>query len=245
LKRETVSLIFQFKGSCKNTVAPCFQYRSILITFTYMKIEIWSDILCPFCYIGKRQLESALKLFPNLEVQLVWKSYQLDPDLVSAGGKNAFEYLAERKGISINESEEMHQNVIIRAAEVGLNYRYDKAVVANSFDAHRLLHLARKYGRANELKELLLKSYFIEGKDISNKQTLIQIGFSIGLQEVDMHTTLFTNQYSQDVKDDIHEARSIGVQGVPFFVFDRKFAVSGAQAIDVFVQTITRTLEEK
>jgi protein disulfide-isomerase len=209
-----------------------------------MKIEVWSDIMCPFCYIGKRHLELALQQFPDLEVELVWKSFQLDPTITPQPGKDVYSYLAERKGMSLEESKLMHQHVVDRAAEVGLTYNYDKAIIANSFDAHRLLHLAKRNGKGNELKEKLLAAYFTEGKDFGDKQVLTQLGLEVGLNEPDIHTVLFTDMYSREVHSDVQEAQEIGVRGVPFFVFDRKYAVSGAQPIDAFIQTIQAVLEK-
>lgn len=209
-----------------------------------MKIEVWSDIMCPFCYIGKRHLEHALQQFPDLEVELVWKSFQLDPTITPQPGKDVYSYLAERKGMSLEESKLMHQHVVDRAAEVGLTYNYDKAIIANSFDAHRLLHLAKRNGKGNELKEKLLAAYFTEGKDFGDKQVLTQLGLEVGLNEPDIHTVLFTDMYSREVHSDVQEAQEIGVRGVPFFVFDRKYAVSGAQPIDAFIQTIQAVLEK-
>lgn len=209
-----------------------------------MKIEIWSDIMCPFCYIGKRHLELALKQFPEMEVELVWKSFQLDPTITPQPGKDVYSYLAERKGMSLEESKQMHQHVVDRAAEVGLVYNYDKAIIANSFDAHRLLHLAKRNGKGNELKEKLLAAYFTEGKDFGDKQVLTQLGLEVGLKEEDIHTVLFTDMYAREFQADIQEAQEIGVRGVPFFVFDRKYAVSGAQPIEAFVETIQAVLQK-
>ncbi|MFN6074997.1 MAG: DsbA family protein [Fluviicola sp.] len=209
-----------------------------------MKIEIWSDIMCPFCYIGKRHLELALQQFPEMEVELVWKSFQLDPTITPQPGKDVYSYLAERKGMSLEESKQMHQHVVDRAAEVGLVYNYDKAIIANSFDAHRLLHLAKRNGKGNELKEKLLAAYFTEGKDFGDKQVLTQLGLEVGLKEEDIHTVLYTDMYAREFQADIQEAQEIGVRGVPFFVFDRKYAVSGAQPIEAFVETIQAVLQK-
>jgi protein disulfide-isomerase len=209
-----------------------------------MKIEIWSDIMCPFCYIGKRHLELALQQFPEMKVELVWKSFQLDPTITPQPGKDVYSYLAERKGMSLEESKQMHQHVVDRAAEVGLVYNYDKAIIANSFDAHRLLHLAKRNGKGNELKEKLLAAYFTEGKDFGDKQVLTQLGLEVGLKEEDIHTVLFTDMYAREFQADIQEAQEIGVRGVPFFVFDRKYAVSGAQPIEAFVETIQAVLQK-
>ena len=209
-----------------------------------MKIEVWSDIMCPFCYIGKRHLELALQQFPEMEVELVWKSFQLDPTITPQPGKDVYSYLAERKGMSLEESKQMHQHVVDRAAEVGLVYNYDNAIIANSFDAHRLLHLAKRNGKGNELKEKLLAAYFTEGKDFGDKQVLTQLGLEVGLKEEDIHTVLFTDMYAREFQADIQEAQEIGVRGVPFFVFDRKYAVSGAQPIEAFVETIQAVLQK-
>lgn len=209
-----------------------------------MKIEVWSDIMCPFCYIGKRHLELALQQFPEMEVELVWKSFQLDPTITPQPGKDVYSYLAERKGMSLEESKQMHQHVVDRAAEVGLVYNYDNAIIANSFDAHRLLHLAKRNGKGNELKEKLLAAYFTEGKDFGDKQVLTQLGLEVGLKEEDIHTVLFTDMYALEFQADIQEAQEIGVRGVPFFVFDRKYAVSGAQPIEAFVETIQAVLQK-
>jgi predicted DsbA family dithiol-disulfide isomerase len=209
-----------------------------------MKIEVWSDIMCPFCYIGKRHLELALQQFPEMEVELVWKSFQLDPTITPQPGKDVYSYLAERKGMSLEESKQMHQHVVDRAAEVGLVYNYDKAIIANSFDAHRLLHLAKRNGKGDQLKEKLLAAYFTEGKDFGDKQVLTNLGQEVGLKEEDIHTVLFTDMYAREVQSDIQEAQEIGVRGVPFFVFDRKYAVSGAQPIEAFVETIQAVLQK-
>jgi predicted DsbA family dithiol-disulfide isomerase len=209
-----------------------------------MKIEVWSDIMCPFCYIGKRHLELALQQFPEMEVELVWKSFQLDPTITPQPGKDVYSYLAERKGMSLEESKQMHQHVVDRAAEVGLVYNYDKAIIANSFDAHRLLHLAKRNGKGDQLKEKLLAAYFTEGKDFGDKQVLTQLGEEVGLNEPDIHTVLYTDMFAREVQSDIQEAQEIGVRGVPFFVFDRKYAVSGAQPIEAFVETIQAVLQK-
>src|SRR5688572_29505428 len=133
-----------------------------------IKIEVWSDVACPFCYIGKRRLEGALEKFAQKDqVEIEWKSFQLDPDIESQPGKNIYEYLAERYGRDIAWSEQMHENVVNMAKEVGLEYRFDIAQIANSFDAHRFEHLAKKHGKGNEATELLFKAYFTQGKDIS------------------------------------------------------------------------------
>ena len=204
-----------------------------------MKIEIWSDVMCPFCYIGKRRLEQALEQIPGSEAYSIeWKSFQLDPDLVTNGKENPYEYLADRKGISYQESVKMHENVVNAASEVGLDYRFDQAVVANSLDAHRLSHLAKQHGVGNALEERLFQAYFTEGRDIADHATLTELGIEVGIPKADIDTLYSGDQFLAEVQRDIAEAQQIGVRGVPFFVFDRKYAVSGAQPVEAFLETI-------
>ena len=204
-----------------------------------MKIEIWSDIMCPFCYIGKRQLETALAEFPNNEFEIAWKSFQLDPTITPQSGKDVYTFLAERKGISVDQSIEMHKGVVERAKSVGLDYHFDKAIISNSLTAHRIIHLAKTKNLGDEMEEIFFKDYFTEGRDLNDKQTLIELGTKAGLDTKEVQEVVENEDlYLNDVHADIHEANQIGVQGVPFFVFDRKYAVSGAQPIEAFVQTI-------
>lgn len=204
-----------------------------------MKIEIWSDIMCPFCYIGKRQLESALAEFPNDDFEIEWKSFQLDPTIEPQSGKDVYTFLAERKGISVEQSIEMHKGVTERAKSVGLDYHFDKAVISNSLTAHRIIHLAKSKKLGDEMEEIFFKAYFSDGKDLNDDQTLIELGTSAGLNSDEVKEVIDNKDlYLKDVKADIKEAQEIGVQGVPFFVFDRKYAVSGAQPVEAFVNTI-------
>ena len=211
-----------------------------------MKVEIWSDIMCPFCYIGKRHYEEAIKQFADsANVELEWHSFQLDPDLPKPASKlSAYDYLAQRKGISKEQSMAMHQNVIQMAKEAGLNYNYDKAVVANSFDAHRLIQFAKTKGLGDEAEERLFKAYFIEGKDMCNADTLMALAKDMGLNEAEAKEVISGTAFSDEVKKDIKEAEQIGVSGVPFFVFDRKYAVSGAQPSSQFLNVLQKSYAE-
>lgn len=211
-----------------------------------MKIEIWSDIMCPFCYIGKRHLEAALSQFPDEPFEIEWKSFQLDPTIVPQPDKNVYEYLAERKGISVEESKQMHAGVVARAAEVGLDYHFEKAVISNSFDAHRLIQLAKTKGLGDTMEETFFKAYFTEGRNLNDRNTLMELGVSVGLNALDIKDVLENeSEFASAVKNDISEAQQIGVRGVPFFVFDRKYAISGAQPIEHFEQTIKEVLTKK
>jgi predicted DsbA family dithiol-disulfide isomerase len=201
--------------------------------------------MCPFCYIGKRKFEAALEQFENkANVIVVWKSFQLNPAMKTDPSKNITSYLAEIKGWSLEQAKEMNTHVTNMAKEVGLHYDFDKAIVANSFDAHRLIQLAKKHGKGDEAEEQLFKAYFTEGKNTDDHSTLIEIGISIGLNEIEVKQVLASDQFSDDVRKDIIEAQQIGVRGVPFFVVDRKYGVSGAQPTEVFLETLTKAWAE-
>jgi predicted DsbA family dithiol-disulfide isomerase len=209
-----------------------------------LKIEIWSDVMCPFCYIGKRKIENAINDFPHKsKVEIEWKSFQLDPTTKSQPGKSTYDYLAEKYGRDRQWSLEMHENVTNLAKAEGLEYNFDKAIIANSFDAHRLSHLAKKYGKGNELEELIFKAYFTEGKDVSEIEALVDLGRNVGLDETEIRNMLASKQFKEAVQNDIIEAQQIGVRGVPFFVLDRKYAISGAQPNEVFTETLEKAWE--
>jgi predicted DsbA family dithiol-disulfide isomerase len=210
-----------------------------------MKIEIWSDVMCPFCYIGKRKFEKALSEFPERDkIELEWKSFQLAPDMKTTLGKTIHQYLAEHKGFSLEDAKRMNDHVTALAAKVGLTYNFDKSVVANSFNAHRFSHLAKTKGKQNEAEEKLFHAYFTDGENIDDYNTLKKLGEEIGLEPMDIRTALEKGAFAEDVKADIEEAHQLGVNGVPFFVFDRKYAVSGAQESQAFTQVLTKSFEE-
>lgn len=215
------------------------------IKLNKMKIEIWSDVLCPFCYIGKRKFEAALTDFSHRNMlEIEWKSYQLNPHQETNPNKNSIQALAENKGISLAESESMHKYVEEMAALVGLHYNMKNTIAANSFKAHRLTHYAKSQGKQQEIEEKLFESYFIQGKNIDDIPTLIALGVSAGLSEIELSKVLHSEQYSDDVRQDIYEASQIGVRGVPFFVFDNEVAISGAQESRVFLQTLEKSFEK-
>jgi predicted DsbA family dithiol-disulfide isomerase len=211
-----------------------------------MTVEIWSDVMCPFCYIGKRKFEAALAQFPQREqVEVVWKSFQLNPDLETDTSKSVKQSLAESKGWTLEQADEAMSYVVNMAKSVGLTYHFEKAVVANSFDAHRFSHLAKKHGLQDEAEERLFAGYFTEGKNTADHEVLIQLGVEIGLDSNDVKKTLAGNDFAADVEKDIEEARQFRISGVPFFVFDRKYAVSGAQDSKVFLETLQKAFADK
>lgn len=210
-----------------------------------MKIEIWSDVVCPFCYIGKRKLEKALEKFPHKnQVEIEWKSFQLNPEQKTDPSISTLEHLAKSKGWSMSQTREITANVVNMAAAEGLEFDFEKAVVANTKNAHRLIHFAKKSGKGNEMKERLLKAYFTEGRNVDDSETLISLGQEVGLSESEIKAMLESNQYEDAVNQDIYESRLIGVRGVPFFVLDRKFGISGAQPGEVFDQTLEKAWNE-
>ncbi len=210
-----------------------------------MKVEIWSDVMCPFCYIGKRRFESALQQFnAKDEVEIEWKSFQLNPDLETDPNITIDEYLADKKGWTIDHAQQMNAHVTQMAAEAGLTYHLDKAVVANSFKAHRFSHLAKKHGLSIEAEEALFKAYFTDSKNIDDNNVLIELGKQIGLDENEIRQTLESSAYAEDVQHDIDIAQYLGIQGVPFFVLNGKYAVSGAQAVPVFEQVLEKAFGE-
>ena len=200
--------------------------------------------MCPFCYIGKRHLEKALESFPGRDsVEITWKSYQLDPTIpmsfeVPLG---VYEYLADRKGWSLEQSEQMHERVVEMAASVGLEYNFDKAVVANSIYAHRVIQLAKEKGLDNVIEEIFFRAYFTEGRDLASVEELISLGEEAGLAETDIHAAIASEEMAYRVSQDIQEGVNLGVRGVPFFVFDRKYGISGAEPIQVFIDTLNQT----
>ncbi len=210
-----------------------------------MKIEIWSDVVCPFCYIGKRKLEKALAKFPQKEaIEIEWKSFQLNPDQKTNPEISTLESLAKSKGWSLDQAREISAQVSQMAELEGLTFDFEKAVVANTKNAHRLIHLAKTSGKGGTMKERLLKAYFSEGLNIDDSDTLISIGNEIGLDKESIKKLLKSNQYEDAVDQDIYESRLIGVKGVPFFVLDRKFGISGAQPDEVFSQTLEKAWTE-
>jgi len=210
-----------------------------------MKVEIWSDIMCPFCYIGKRRFEEALAEFDYPEdIRVEWKSFQLQPDLQTQPDKNMTEHLAQTKGWSLEQTTQMQQRLTDMAAEVGLEFNFDNAVLANSFNAHRLAHFAQSQNKGNEAEEALFKAHFTDGKNIDDFEVLTELAEDIGLDTEEARRILESDRYAEAVKEDIRESRKVGVQGVPFFVYNRKYAISGAQPTEAFVETLQKSWKE-
>ncbi|MDU1848175.1 MAG: DsbA family oxidoreductase [Niallia nealsonii] len=211
-----------------------------------MKIEVWSDYVCPFCYIGKRRLEMALEQFPYKDqVEVEFKSFELDPNAEMYAGKSIHEVLAGKYRMSVEEAKNANSNVGSQAASTGLKYDFDNMKPTNTFAAHRLTKYAQTVGKEKELTEKLLYSYFTEGKLISDHNTLVGIGKSVGLEEEDQRKVLAdSTSFANDVRIDEALASQIGVTGVPFFVINQKYSISGAQPLETFKRVLEQVWQE-
>lgn len=211
-----------------------------------MKIEVWSDFVCPFCYIGKRKMESALENFTHKnDVTIEYKSYELDTDAEKKPGMKMHELLAKKYGMTVEKAKQMNEDIGKQAAEVGLTYNFDDMQHTNTFDAHCVAKFAGKQGKGKEMTERLLHAYFTESKLISDHTTLIELAGEVGLDVNKTANVLKSDMYATHVREDEEQARQIGVQGVPFFVFNEKYAVSGAQSAEAFSEVFEKVWEEE
>ncbi|WP_033827031.1 DsbA family oxidoreductase [Bacillus andreraoultii] len=211
-----------------------------------MKIEVWSDFVCPFCYIGKRRLEMALEQFPHRDqVEVIFKSFELDPNVETDYSVTIDEAIARKYGISLEQARQSNESIINQAASVGLNYDFSQMTPTNTFRAHRLAKYAEKQGKLMEMTERLLKAHFENGERIDEVDTLVQIAGEVGFEQSDVQKVLESNQFTNEVRNDETEAQLLGVQGVPFFVINRKYAISGAQPLEVFVSALQKVWEEE
>ena len=201
-----------------------------------MKIEIWSDVVCPWCYIGKRRLEHALGDFEHAdEVEITWRSFQLNPNTPRGTAVPTKEYLVQRFG---KQATEMSARVADLARAEGLDFNTDAALTVNTLDSHRLLHLAHEVGRGDAAKERLLRAHFIEGADLSDPDVLVGLLGEAGVDPDRARAVLNSREYADAVRDDFTEAERLGANGVPFFVIDRKYGISGAQPAEAFLHAL-------
>ena len=212
-----------------------------------MRIEIWSDVVCPWCYIGKRRLETALADFPHRDqVEIVWRSFQLDPSAPTTPTETVAEHLGRKYGGGAAGGQRMIDQVEAVAAEEGLLYRLGQAQRVGTIDAHRLLHAAREHGGATQsrLKEALLHAYFVDAANVADQDTLARIAGEAGLDEATVRSVLDSDVYADEVEADIRQAAAYGATGVPFFVLEGRYAVSGAQPVETFRQALDRAWDE-
>lgn len=207
-----------------------------------MKIEIWSDVMCPFCYLGKKNLETALAQFSDSDkIEVDWKSYQLDPSIPENVHDTYSGYLSKKRNVSEARGNEMLATITASAKKVGLDYHFDKTVMTSSYKAHLLIQFAKSKGLGGLMEERLFRAFFTEGKNVSDITILTDLGKEIGLDEVELQAAFTDEIYAYNVKNDINKAVKIGVSGVPFFVFDRKYAISGAQPPQVFLEVLEKS----
>lgn len=210
-----------------------------------MKIEIWSDVLCPFCYIGKRNFETALEQFAyKSSIEVSWKNFQLDPEIPQIPSDDYVDYLVKRKGMNVAQVKGMLDNVTQMAKQVGLDYQLEKSIIVNSLNAHKLIQFAKSKDLGDSMEERLFSAFFIEGKNIADLSVLNQLGKDVGLDEKELQAAFTDDKYAYMVQQDIAEAQQIGVRGVPFFVLNRKYGISGAQPPMVFLENLEKSFSE-
>ena len=210
-----------------------------------MRIEIWSDVVCPWCFIGKRRLEQALAEFPHRDqVEVVYRSFELDPTAPEVATESTVEALARKWGTDVAGARQAMARGDEVAAEVGLHFRHHEAPRARTVDAHRLLHLAKDVGVQAELKEALLSAYFLRGESMGDHDVLRKAAIDVGIEPARVDQVLAGKEYADAVLADIDQARAFGVTGVPFYVVDRKYGISGAQSAEVFSEVLQRAWDE-
>ena len=199
-----------------------------------LRVDIWSDIACPWCYVGKRRFEAALKTFPQRDqVEVVWHSFELDPGAPTSSSKSMRDILAGKYGRSPAQAQEMLDSMTRTAAGEGLDYHFERSQPTNTFLAHQLLHLAAERGRQDAMKERLLRAYMSDGQNVGDLETLVTLAQDVGLDAAEVRAVLESGQYAQDVRQDEAQAQALGISGVPFFVLGGKYGVSGAQGPEV------------
>lgn len=210
-----------------------------------MKIEIWSDIACPWCYVGKRRFERALEQFEHAgDVEVVWRSFELDPHAPRTHAESQDELLAAKYGMPVEKARAMNERMAGEARKEGLDFHLDRVKVGNTFDAHRLVHLAAGSGCADAMKERLMRAYFSEGEAVGEPDTLVRLGVEVGLDEAQVRAVVSGDAYANAVRADEARARSFGISGVPFFAIDERYGVSGAQPAEVLLGALRQGYDE-
>jgi predicted DsbA family dithiol-disulfide isomerase len=210
-----------------------------------VQLEIWSDIACPWCYVGKRRLEAALAAYDHAdEVTVTWRSFELDPAAPREREEDGATHLAQKYGVPRERALEMQAQMTEVAAGDGLDFRFDRARGGNTFDAHRLIHLAAAHGRQDAMKERLMRAYLSEGEPIGDPEALARLGTEAGLPPDEVRDLLAGDRYAAEVREDERTASALGIQAVPFFVVDRRLGASGAQPPEVLLELLRRARPE-
>ena len=211
-----------------------------------MDVEIWSDIACPWCYVGKRRFEAALAGFEQRDdVNVRWRSFELDPTAPASREHTGAEHLAEKYGMSRDDALASQRNLADVAAGDGLDMRFDLARGANTFDAHRLVQLAKASGAQDAMKERLMRAYFTEGERIGDRETLARLAREVGLPEDEVREVLATDRYALEVREDERTAMSFGISAVPFVVVDRRMGAAGAHPAEALGELLRRGWEAR
>jgi predicted DsbA family dithiol-disulfide isomerase len=211
-----------------------------------LKVEIWSDIACPWCYVGKRRFEAALANFEHRDdVEVTWRSFELDPSAPPEREGDRVEHLAQKYGTTREQADQMHEQMTGVAAGEGLEFRFDIARDGNMFDAHRMVHLAAAHGLQDAMKERLFRAYLGEGQVMSDPAVLERLALEVGVPEDEVRDVLATDRYAADVRADEQLASSLGITAVPFFVVDRAIAASGAQPPELLRELLDRAWEQR
>jgi predicted DsbA family dithiol-disulfide isomerase len=212
--------------------------------FETIKVDIWSDVQCPWCYIGKRKFEAGAALYGG-GVEVEYHSFELAPDTPVDFDGSPVDYLSARKGIPVAQVTEMLARVTGIAESVGLHYDYDAVHQTNTVISHELLHYAKAHGRQLDMKERLLKAYFVDGRHVGRIEDLADLAAEIGLDRDDVVRALTAHDYLVDVKADVAQANAYGIQGVPFFVIDGRYGISGAQEPDAFADALRQAAADR
>jgi predicted DsbA family dithiol-disulfide isomerase len=208
-----------------------------------VKIEIWSDVVCPFCFVGKRKLEQAIKnLNAEDKVEIIWHSFQLDPDFPADKAYPSAQYLSERKGYPIDQVKAMSNQLVENGKGYGIDFKFDKALIFNTFNAHRLIQWSKTESKSDALKEALMIAYFTDGTNLTEEEKLLEVVNSVGLSTEKAKSILDSEEYFEEVRMDIYQAHQLNVRGVPYFLINEKTAISGAQADEVFENALKAEL---
>ncbi|MGG6310793.1 DsbA family oxidoreductase [Paenibacillus macerans] len=211
-----------------------------------MKVEVWTDMVCPFCYIGKRRLEAGLEKLVHPEaVNMVYRSFELDPDMEVNPSDDVYGLAAAKQGSTREHMKAMQETISKRAEQVGLKFNYDTAKPTNTFNAHRLLKYAMTFGKGDDLLERLYQAYFTDSLHLGDVNTLVDLAVQSGLDRSDTAAMLESDQYGDEVRADELEASRLGIRGVPFFVINDKYAISGAQPAEVFAEALQQAWKEE
>ena len=210
-----------------------------------MKVEIWSDFVCPFCYMGKKRFELALKKFKHKDkVEIIYRSYELNPNIEKVGNPNQVDSLMQKYGMEKEEVMSMLNDIVMQGSELGLEYNFEKSIATNTMDAHRLFHYAKTKGDVAPLINMLFKSHFTDGLNISDHKVLTNITQELGYNQEEVMQVLESDKYKEDVLEDELRARLVGVRGVPFFVINEEYWISGAQPVEEFLQALDEVWAE-